>query len=108
MLVELASVCVTVITPATAPVSFPLVVLAIVTVAASLSAMVFVATFAPPIVAVPAVTPVSVTMTVSAPSTIRSLITGIVTVADVARAGIVTVPERAVKSVPDVAVPVTV
>ena len=48
---------------------------------------------------------VRVITTVSLPSTIKSLITGIEMVAVVEPAGIVTVPLRAVKSEPDVAVP---
>ena len=109
VLVALTLVCVTVMTPATAPASLPFVVLAMVTVAASLSAIVFVATklAAAPSEAAPDVTAVRVMITVSLPSTIRSSITGIEIVAVVAKAGIVMVPLKAVKSLPDVAVPAT-
>jgi len=107
VLVALTAVWVTVITPLTGPVSAPSVVLAIVTVAESLSAMVLVATSVAPSVARPELTDVRVTTTVSLPSTIASLITGIEIVAVVEPAGIVTVPLNAVKSEPDVAVPPT-
>ena len=92
----LTAVCVTVITPLTGPVSAPFVVLAIVTVAESLSAIVLVAVSVAPRVARPEVMEVRVTMTVSGPSTIASLITGMVMVAVVAPARTVTVPDSAV------------
>ena len=83
-------------------------VVTIVIVPTSSSAMVFVAASGAPSVATPEVTAVKVIITVSPGSVIKSLITGIEIVAVVARAGIVTVPESAVKSVPEVAVPETV
>ena len=107
MFVALTAVCVTVITPFDGPASAPSVVLAIVTVAESLSAMVLVATSVAPSVARPELIDVRVTMTVSLPSTIASLMTGIEMVAVVEPARIVTVPLNAVKSKPDVAVPAT-
>ena len=85
-----------VITPLVGPVSDPFVVLAMVTVAESLSAIVLVAARVAPNVARPEVMLVRVTITVSEPSTIASLITGIVMVAVVAPARTVTVPESAV------------
>ena len=107
MAVVLALDCVTVITPLVAG-SAALVVLATETVAVSLSASVLVATSVAPSVANPEVTPVIVTITVSAPSTIASSIVGMLITAVVEPAGMVTVPERAVKSEPEVAVPETV
>ena len=95
MSAALTAVCVTVITPLVAG-SAPSAVLAIVTVAESLSMMVFVAVSVAPRVARPEVMEVNVTMTVSGPSTMASLITGTAIVAVVAPARIVTVPESAV------------
>ena len=69
---------------------------AMVTVAESLSAIIFVAVSVAPSVANPEVMLVRVAMTVSEPSTMASLTTGIVIVAVVAPARTVTVPESAV------------
>ena len=69
---------------------------AIVTVALSSSAIVFVAITVAPSVANPEVTLVKVTVNVSEGSTMASFNTGIVMVAVVAPAGIVTVPDSAV------------
>ena len=87
---------VTVITPLAGPGSETLVVLAIVTVGASLSAIVFVAVM---LAAAPKLTPgdpdemlVSVIITVSLPSTTASSMTGIVILAVVEPAGMVTEP----------------
>ena len=96
MLVALTAVCVTVITPFTGPASAPSVVLAIVTVAESLSAIVIVAVSVAPSVGKPEVIEVSVTIAVSLPSTMASSMTGMLIVADVEPAGIVTVPLSAV------------
>ena len=91
----LTAVCVSVITPLVAG-SAPFVVLAMVTVAESLSAIVLVAVSVPPSVASPEVMLPSVTITVSGASTIASSVTGMLIVAVVAPAIMVTVPESAV------------
>lgn len=96
MLVALTAVCVTVITPFTGPASAPSVVLAIVTVAESLSVMLMLAVRVAPSVAKPEVMLISVRLTFSVGSTIASLMTGTVIVAVVEPAGMVTVPLRAV------------
>ena len=108
-MVELTADWVTVITPLAGPISEPLVVFANEIVAESLSPMVLVATrlAAAPREAAPDVTAVRVMTTVSLPSTIRSFSTGMLINAVVLPEAIVTVPESAVKSAPDVAVPAT-
>ena len=84
---------------------------AIETVAVSSSAMVTVAWLAPPSIVIcgsPAVMLSSVTMTVSVASTMASSRAARSIVAVVLPAVMVTEPDRAVKSSPEVAVPVTV
>ena len=81
------------------------------TVAVSSSVMVTVALLAPPSIVIcgsPAVTLSSVTITVSLASTMASSRAARSIVAVVLPAVIVTEPDRAVKSSPDAAVPVTV
>ena len=96
VLVGLIADWVTVITPFTGPVSELPDVLAIETVARSLSAIVLVATSGLPNVARPDVMLERVTVTVSESSIVLSLITGMLIVAVLAPAKIVTVPESAV------------
>ena len=76
--------------------------------ATSLSVMVLVALAGIPSVAAPEMIVSRVTIMVSGPSTSASLMTGMAMVAVLLPATTVTVPASAVKSVPEVAVPVTV
>ena len=109
MSVALACVSETVNRPLTGPLSLPSRVVAIETVAVSLSVMFSVAEFAAPIAiwGAPLLIALNVTLTVSVGSTRLSSSTGTAIVADNWLAGMVTLPLNGVKSAPLLAVPPT-